>query len=145
MKTVILIVVAMQVPSMEGLNWASKDVLIQANDINEDYFDGEFDLTDTEAKDYAKNFALFREEMVAYITGRMHNGEDVSGMINNAAEAKAMWEAFVAKQTGDKSVKFSLKKPVEQTKTLVALHNLTAEKLLKSLKLGGSEKNNPWK
>ena len=33
--------------------------------------------------------------------------------------------------------RFSLKKPVEETKTLVALHNLTEEKLKKVLKLGG--------
>lgn len=33
--------------------------------------------------------------------------------------------------------KFSLRDPVEYTKNLVALHNLTEEKLLKSLKLGG--------
>ena len=37
----------------------------------------------------------------------------------------------------DSGVRFSLSKPVEQTKDLVALHNLTAEKLLKSLELGG--------
>ena len=33
--------------------------------------------------------------------------------------------------------KFSMSKTVEETKDLVALHNLTAEKLLKSLELGG--------
>ena len=34
-------------------------------------------------------------------------------------------------------VQFSLSKPVEKTKNLVALHNLTQEKLLKSLDVGG--------
>ena len=34
-------------------------------------------------------------------------------------------------------VKFSLKSPVEETKDLVALHNLTEDKLLKSIALGG--------
>lgn len=42
-------------------------------------------------------------------------------------------------QSGDKgkSVKFSLRENVEETKDLVAVHNLSAEKLLKSLNLGG--------
>ena len=35
------------------------------------------------------------------------------------------------------NVKFSLSEPVEETKNLVALHNLTADKLTKSLQLGG--------
>lgn len=33
--------------------------------------------------------------------------------------------------------KFSLRTPVEQTKTLVAMHNLTADKLIKAIELGG--------
>ena len=37
----------------------------------------------------------------------------------------------------DGSVKFSLRENVEQTKDLVAVHNLTEEKLLKAMKLGG--------
>ena len=39
--------------------------------------------------------------------------------------------------TSNKDVRFSLSLPVEQTKDLIAVHNLSAEKLLKSLKLGG--------
>lgn len=37
----------------------------------------------------------------------------------------------------DKKVKFSVKQPVEETKDLIAIHNTTEEKLLKSLQLGG--------
>jgi hypothetical protein len=41
-------------------------------------------------------------------------------------------------QNGEKvKTQFSLSKPVETTKNLVALHNLTADKLTKSLELGG--------
>lgn len=36
-----------------------------------------------------------------------------------------------------KNTKFSLKEPVEQTKDLIAVHNVTEDKLLNSLKLGG--------
>lgn len=41
------------------------------------------------------------------------------------------------KPTEDKDIRFSLSNPVEETKDLMALHNLTEQKLLKSLKLGG--------
>ena len=39
--------------------------------------------------------------------------------------------------TSNPDTRFSLKQPVEQTKSLLALHNLTEEKLLKTLALGG--------
>ena len=39
--------------------------------------------------------------------------------------------------TTDKDVRFSFAEPVEETKNLVAVHNLSPEKLLKTLKLGG--------
>lgn len=39
--------------------------------------------------------------------------------------------------TTDKDIRFSLSEPVEETKELMALHNLTEEKLLKSLRMGG--------
>ena len=39
--------------------------------------------------------------------------------------------------TADKDIRFSLSNAVEETKDLVALHNLTEDKLLKSLELGG--------
>lgn len=41
------------------------------------------------------------------------------------------------KPTDSPDIRFSLSKPVEETKDLVALHNLTADKLAKSLELGG--------
>ncbi|HJB75544.1 MAG TPA: hypothetical protein IAA37_07745 [Candidatus Eubacterium faecale] len=37
----------------------------------------------------------------------------------------------------DKNVKFSLKDPVEETKDLIAVHNISESNLLKSLDLGG--------
>jgi len=39
--------------------------------------------------------------------------------------------------TEDPDIRFSLKEPVEETKNLIALHNLTEDKLLKALNLGG--------
>lgn len=43
----------------------------------------------------------------------------------------------ISKTGGDVNGRFSLKKPVEETKTLIALHNLTESKLLGALRLGG--------
>ena len=39
--------------------------------------------------------------------------------------------------SGNDNTQFSLKLPVEETKDLIAVHNLTQEELLKTLKLGG--------
>lgn len=39
--------------------------------------------------------------------------------------------------TDNEDIRFSLKEPVEQTKDLIAVHNVTEDKLLNSLKLGG--------
>ena len=41
------------------------------------------------------------------------------------------------KPTSDPDIRFSMRENVEETKDLVAVHNLTEEKLLKSLQLGG--------
>lgn len=41
------------------------------------------------------------------------------------------------KPTSDSDIRFSLKKPVEETKNLIAVHNLSPAKLLKTLRLGG--------
>ena len=42
-----------------------------------------------------------------------------------------------AKPTSDPDIRFSLSKPVEETKDLVAVHNLRGAELIKSLELGG--------
>ena len=42
-----------------------------------------------------------------------------------------------AAPTGDADIRFSLSAPVEESKNLIAVHNLNADKLLKSLALGG--------
>ena len=64
-----------------------------------------------------------------------------SGSIGNISyfqrSVKLSGESFASVVNTDAELRFSLKKPVEETKTLVALHNLTEEKLKKVLKLGG--------
>lgn len=46
-------------------------------------------------------------------------------------------DGIITENGADVKTKFSLKSPVEETKDLVALHNLTEDKLLKSIALGG--------
>ena len=48
-----------------------------------------------------------------------------------------MKDGDVSKDNTDPDIRFSLSESVEETKDLVALHNLTADKLSKSLELGG--------
>lgn len=65
----------------------------------------------------------FQEEVQDQIAGRGEEAEDVDGAENPTER--------------EPKEKFSLEEPVEETKNLVALHNLTADKLLKALALGG--------
>ena len=68
------------------------------------------------------------------------NELDPVGATNNlrglAAKIKFI-EGTVAQDKQDVKKQFSLSNPVEETKELMAIHNLTGEKLLKSLKMGG--------
>lgn len=72
--------------------------------------------------------------------------------MNTLEEAARLWEdalraseqaAYLATEEGqraelsDRDTKFSLKSPVEETEDLLALHNLTEDKLMKSIRLGG--------
>lgn len=60
--------------------------------------------------------------------------QDVSKLLN---PVRAAAYDYSKTQMTDDVKRFSLKKPVEETKNLLALHNLTEEKLKKSLQLGG--------
>ena len=69
------------------------------------------------------------------------NGTDYDGIILetetvtfNSEQAKLTTNE---NPTSNPDINFSLKKPVEETKDLIAVHNLWEEKLLKSLNLGG--------
>lgn len=69
------------------------------------------------------------------------NGTDYNGIVA-ATETVAFYPEQIkrvdnANPTADPDIRFSLSEAVEETKDLMALHNLTEEKLLKGLKLGG--------
>ena len=71
-----------------------------------------------------------------------YEGIDVRGIkgLDNTSYGSVIYDLKDEDLTRKKEIgtaKFSMSKPVEETKDLVALHNLTAEKLLKSLELGG--------
>lgn len=74
------------------------------------------------------------------------NIHDNGGYSNGSEGASTVAIAFNSEQiksvanespTGDKDIRFSLSEPVETAKNLVAVHNLSPEKLAKSLELGG--------
>ena len=69
--------------------------------------------------------------------GGYGNGSEGAATVAIAFDSNQIKSTANVKPTADKDIRFSLSKPVEQTKDLVALHNLTAEKLTKSLQLGG--------
>lgn len=52
-------------------------------------------------------------------------------------QGKPFSDVFSETTAEKEKVKFSVKQPVEETKDLIAIHNTTEEKLLKSLQLGG--------
>ena len=82
--------------------------------------------------------ARLREELLAYISGDIHEGTNDAAlrpMFRDFDAVRAAWERLVEENLG--KTRFSLKAPVEEQGTLVALHNLTEEKLLASLNLGG--------
>ena len=69
------------------------------------------------------------------------NGTDYDGIILNTETVTFNSEQAKLttneKPTSNPDTRFSLKESVEETKNLIAVHNLWEEKLLKSLKLGG--------
>ena len=112
-----------------GIKWNSPEFFDLYDHINKNYFDNDYDM------DNPKQRRVFNEELVAYISGRLHNGEDLSGLLGNPAAVQSAWETLVEENRG--KTRFSLKAPVEEQGTLVALHNLTEEKLWGDLRLGG--------
>ena len=69
--------------------------------------------------------------------GGYSNGSEGASTVAIAFDSEQIKSIANDKPTRDKDIRFSLSKPVEETKNLVALHNLTADKLTKSLQLGG--------
>ena len=69
--------------------------------------------------------------------GRFNKADDTRHRVYIAYEPEQIKNIDNTKPTSDADIRFSLSKPVEKTKDLVAIHNLTANELAKSLELGG--------
>ena len=90
-----------------------------------------YDINQTAIGDMVAAVELFNEV----------NGTDYDGLILDT-ETVAFRSAQIKNidnqtPTSDPDIRFSLKKPVEETKNLLALHNLTEKNLLDAVRLGG--------
>jgi len=69
--------------------------------------------------------------------GGYSNGSEGASTVAIAFESSQIKSVANENPTGDPDIRFSLSEAVEETNDLMAIHNLTEEKLRKSLKLGG--------
>ena len=74
---------------MDEVQWTGQKFSTLYDHINEQYFEGAFDMDDP------AQYRVFEEELVAYISGQLHNGEDLSGLLGNPAVVQSAWEALV--------------------------------------------------
>ena len=73
-----------------------------------------------------------------YNVGRIRKDDLPSAKILAVRGSKALGKSPISSiSNSDENVKFSLKDPVEETKDLIAVHNISESNLLKSLDLGG--------
>ena len=95
------------------------------------------------AGDRLVSFLQYHKESVRdYLIGKGYDGVWEKGLNGDVYQVVAYTENQIknvdnVKPTGDPDIRFSLSETVEETNDLVALHNLTADKLTKSLALGG--------
>ena len=69
--------------------------------------------------------------------GRFNKADDTRHRVYIAYEPEQIKNIDNTKPTSSADIRFSLSKPVEKTKDLVAIHNLNSDKLLSIMELGG--------
>ena len=122
---------------MGEIQWTGHAFSNLYDHINEQYFDGSFDMDDP------VQYRVFEEELVAYISGMIHSGENLSGLLNDYDSVKTAWNNLVLENGGtidrdsSGSSRFSMKSSMEEKGNLLAMHNLTESKPLSALRLGG--------
>lgn len=79
---------------MDEVQWTGQEFSTLYDHINEQYFDGSFDMENP------VQYRMFEEELVAYISGQLHNGEDLSGLLGNLAAVQSAWETLVEENRG---------------------------------------------
>lgn len=117
----------------DNLNFSSKEFVEYQAVIAEAYLGGEADLSDS------TQLQKLREELFAYISGDIHEGVNddlLRPMFHDYDAVKAAWVKLCKDRAGGK-VQFSMREPVEETRDLIALHNMTLDNLRGALKLGG--------
>lgn len=98
---------------------------------------------DRTRKDINRIFENFKSKggsasnSISSTTGRTAANGDVRISLEERSSNRGRNFESGTQDSGEVSKKFSLKSPVEETKDLIALHNLTEAKLLKSIALGG--------
>ena len=93
-----------------------------------------YDVNQTAIGDMVAAVELFNEVNGTGFDGLILDTETV---VFNSSQIKSATDNVGTFDRNDPDIRFSLKSPVEETKDLVALHNLTEDKLLKSISLGG--------
>lgn len=79
---------------MNEVRWTGQAFSELYDHINDRYFENNFDMDDP------AQYQVFEEELVAYISGRIHNGEDLSGLLDDFPAVKAAWERLVEENRG---------------------------------------------
>ena len=92
---------------------------------------------DGEPFDYLEYLAVKPSNHELEITKESPKTETAISQTEATVSEMELSENKVAQEDENVKTQFSLSVPVEETKNLVALHNLTADKLAKSLELGG--------
>lgn len=69
--------------------------------------------------------------------GRFNKADDTRHRVYIAFEPDQIKNIDNTKPTSDPDIRFSLSEPVEETKDLIALHNVREDKLMDALRLGG--------
>lgn len=127
-----------------GVDWVEGDNLIEFLEENDYDYDG---LVINEGSDSVSdgtgNKAVWRGfSYVTFNSNQAKNVDNVNPTVNpdirySHRSSDVGLEKNAIKNWNDESVKFSLRSSVEETKGLVAVHNMTVDELQKSLQLGG--------
>lgn len=99
---------------LDNIQWTSPDFSDLYDHINEKYFGNQFDMEDK------RQNAVFQEELIAYISGMIHSGENLSGLLNDYDSVKTAWNNLVLENGGkidrdsSGSARFSLRQENER-------------------------------
>ena len=101
----------------------------------------EFAVKQMNTRDYARKAKAEGYDGVIFKNihdnGGYSNGSEGASTVAIAFESNQIKSVANEKPTSNPDIRFSLSKPIEETKDLVALHNVRSDKLLEAFRLGG--------